>query len=234
MTKKQVSQLSPLTASRGVDVGVAIILESSDELILITKRSQKMRTFPNVWVPPGGHIEVGESLHSAGLRELHEETGISVQSAHEARILGLWESAFPPMSMHEQLPSRHHIVIYLSIKDKRTAEEINKFIKLDEDEVSVSAWVCCHLASKIVALDKQFTFSDNNLLLKTCDVKYCFQNSSNQLNFSTLGAVFKDNKTLPNLISVQPLFNLYSHENHIERVSTGTKFAMKLWLEKTI
>ena len=29
-----------------------------------------MRTFPGIWVPPGGHIDVGETLIEAGLREL--------------------------------------------------------------------------------------------------------------------------------------------------------------------
>ena len=31
---------------------------------------QHMRTFPNVWVPPGGGLEYGETLQETGIREL--------------------------------------------------------------------------------------------------------------------------------------------------------------------
>ena len=48
-----------------------------------------MRTFPGVWVPPGGHIELNETLLEAGLRELREETGLKLDDpAHH--LLGLW------------------------------------------------------------------------------------------------------------------------------------------------
>lgn len=49
-----------------------------------------MRTFPGVWVPPGGHVELGETLLQAGLREMKEETGIQIEES-SANILGLWE-----------------------------------------------------------------------------------------------------------------------------------------------
>ena len=58
------------TSQRGVDVGVVVILESRDREVLVTRRAAHMRTFPGVWVPPGGHIEQGETLLEAGLREL--------------------------------------------------------------------------------------------------------------------------------------------------------------------
>ena len=45
-------------------------METSDKNILLTRRARHMRTFPGVWVPPGGHIEQGETLLQAGLREL--------------------------------------------------------------------------------------------------------------------------------------------------------------------
>ena len=237
MTADQASQLPLSSKSRGVDVGVASLLESSDNLLLITKRSQTMRTFPNVWVPPGGHVEIGETLFDAGLRELREETGITVQpagsSCGEAQILGLWESAFPPVLSPKQLPLRHHIVTYLTVKDCRSAEEINDSLKLDESEVEQCAWVCRHLAAEIISTDRQFNVSDSsNLSPKTCHAKYCFRDATSKDDFVTLGAVIKDSKTASNFIRIKPLLNAYSHEKQLERVSTGTKFALKLWLEK--
>lgn len=77
--------------SGGVKIGVAVLLESSDDCILITRRSKSMRTFPSVWVPPGGHLEPEETLVQAGLRELEEETGIHVNENDNITTLGFWE-----------------------------------------------------------------------------------------------------------------------------------------------
>lgn len=41
-----------------MDVGVAVLLESSDHRLLLTHRAEHMRTFPGIWVPPGGHVGV--------------------------------------------------------------------------------------------------------------------------------------------------------------------------------
>ena len=53
MSKNQREELPSETASRGIDVGCAVILESGDGKILLTRRATHLRTFPNVWVPPG-------------------------------------------------------------------------------------------------------------------------------------------------------------------------------------
>ena len=40
----------------GISVAVAVILESCDQKVLLTRRPPHMRTFPNVWVPPGNTV----------------------------------------------------------------------------------------------------------------------------------------------------------------------------------
>ena len=59
-----------------------------------------MRTFPNIWVPPGGSIDWDEnSLFAAGLRELHEETNLDVKDEDvvSCKPLCMWESCYPTM-----------------------------------------------------------------------------------------------------------------------------------------
>lgn len=86
--------ISAESKSGGIKIGVAILLESCDNCVLITRRSKTMRTFPSVWVPPGGHLERSETLLQAGLREMEEETGIQVEECN-ADVLGFWEVQLP-------------------------------------------------------------------------------------------------------------------------------------------
>lgn len=55
--------------NRGINSGAAVLLESCDGKILLTRRARHLRTFPGVWVPPGGHIESGETV-SKGMQFL--------------------------------------------------------------------------------------------------------------------------------------------------------------------
>ena len=76
LSPSQSKALPDETSKRGVDVGVVVLLETADTCLLLTRRAAHMRTFPGTWVPPGGHVESGEGLLEAGLRELGEETGL--------------------------------------------------------------------------------------------------------------------------------------------------------------
>ena len=56
--------------------GVSIALFRSGE-ILLSQRGKG--PFRGVWTLPGGHIEPGETACQAAHRELHEETGLTVE-----------------------------------------------------------------------------------------------------------------------------------------------------------
>ncbi|XP_069584888.1 nucleoside diphosphate-linked moiety X motif 17 isoform X2 [Ranitomeya imitator] len=154
LTAEQAASLPEEIVSRGVDVGVTILVQSVNKRVLLTRRTKELHIFPNIWVPPGGHMENGEQLHEAGLRELQEETGLNLQSTDLLwSILGLWESAFPPLLSHG-LPQRHHIVAYLLVSSNETHHELQEKLRPDEQEVSACAWIDPELAKMIVAAEE--------------------------------------------------------------------------------
>ncbi|XP_077048076.1 m7GpppN-mRNA hydrolase NUDT17 isoform X2 [Agelaius phoeniceus] len=108
----------------GVVAAVAVLLEAACGHVLLTRRATTLRHFPNVWVPPGGHLEPGEELVAAGLRELAEETGLRLEpGTFSWHLLGLWESLFPP-SLSWGPPRCHHIVTYLGLRSAEPRQRL--------------------------------------------------------------------------------------------------------------
>lgn len=58
------------------EIGVFIINNSGE--ILLEKRSPNKRYSPNKWGLCAGHVDTGETLIEAAIREIHEEIGIDV------------------------------------------------------------------------------------------------------------------------------------------------------------
>ncbi|XP_077320094.1 m7GpppN-mRNA hydrolase NUDT17-like isoform X3 [Lithobates pipiens] len=50
----QAARLPEQIRGRGVDVGVAILLQTANKKVLLTRRTKTLSIFPNVWVPPVG------------------------------------------------------------------------------------------------------------------------------------------------------------------------------------
>lgn len=65
-------------------VGVAVIIEQEDGRVLLLKR--KGAHGAGTWAPPGGHLEIGESLEECATRETLEETGIVISTVQFVAI----------------------------------------------------------------------------------------------------------------------------------------------------
>nr|XP_060613841.1 nucleoside diphosphate-linked moiety X motif 17 isoform X1 [Anolis sagrei ordinatus] len=133
----------------GVDAAVATLLQSAGGKVLLTRRSPRMALFPDVWVPPGGHIEPNEQLLDAGLRELQEETGLKLSEGEFSwSMLGLWESVYPPL-LSLGWPTHHHVVAYLLLRSYKSHGQLEARLKPNEGEVSAYAWLDVPVAAAI-------------------------------------------------------------------------------------
>ncbi|MBN3307747.1 m7GpppN-mRNA hydrolase NUDT17 isoform X2 [Amia ocellicauda] len=204
--------------NRGVDVGVAILLQTADQKVLLTRRAAGLRIFPNVWVPPGGHVELGEELLEAGLRELKEETGLALTPEEfSSTLLGLWESAYPPM-LTRGLPRRHHIVIYMLLRTCHTHLQLQSRLHPDPGEVSGCVWLDTALVRAIVSA------VDGSEHSGTAPPDLPLTVSMSEVSLE--GSVSQSALPVSVLLGRAPAWG-----EDVERVSTGTKFALELWLD---
>ncbi|KAG5856492.1 hypothetical protein ANANG_G00008520 [Anguilla anguilla] len=218
LSNTEAAALPADVVSRGVDVGVAVLLQSVDQKVLLTRRAANLRIFPNVWVPPGGHVELDERLLDAGLRELREETGLKLDPEDvSSRVLGLWESVYPPM-LSRGLPKRHHIVTYILVHSSLTYLQLQAALCPEPAEVSGCVWVDADLVKAIVsAMD-----GEEDSVVLPADLPHTV----------SVSEVGPDGRLRESVLPTSVLCNQAPAEGEdVERVSTGTKFALELWLK---
>ncbi len=58
-------------------VAIAAVLVRRGDKVLLAKRGGE--PFKGLWAPPGGSVELGETVFEAGRREVLEETGVDTQ-----------------------------------------------------------------------------------------------------------------------------------------------------------
>jgi 8-oxo-dGTP pyrophosphatase MutT (NUDIX family) len=59
-------------------VAVCVVETRNGLSLLITRRAARMRNHPGQWALPGGRRDPGETIEGAALRELREETGVTL------------------------------------------------------------------------------------------------------------------------------------------------------------
>lgn len=193
----------------GINVGVTVLLESSDSRVLLTQRSDNMRIFPRVWVPPGGHLEVGESPLEGALREMEEEAGLVLNPSNStARLLCLWESVYPPL-LPLGSPRSHHVVLYFHLKSKENWEQLQAKIKLDPEEVKACTWLT---KENVQSLYEEPT--DEAIKIK---------------QFVVIG---EDGEIQPAELDIHKMF--YKDFWRNENIYTGSQLALTKWMESKV
>ncbi|XP_061574074.1 nucleoside diphosphate-linked moiety X motif 17 [Cololabis saira] len=214
LSPEDAAAVPPETRARGVDVGVAVLLQTAGQRLLLTRRARDLRIFPGVWVPPGGHVEPGETLLQAGLREVEEETGLRLEPQEAApTILGLWESVFPAFRSRG-LPHRHHVVVYVLLRSPLTHLQLQASLSPSPAEVGACLWMDVRLARAVVSAADGG--DDPGDVPDTVSMSLVSPDGSLS-NSSLSGSVF----TSPAPTSGPD----------VERVSTGTIYALEKWLQ---
>jgi len=118
-----------------IRVGVSVLLEYNGK-ILLTRRPAHMRTFPLCWVLPGGHVDMGETLDQAAVRELKEEINLNNDQIQHLQIFALWESIYPSYVAEMKTVKRQHLVVYFYCKLKSFPN-----LKLQKEECDAGCWI---------------------------------------------------------------------------------------------
>jgi 8-oxo-dGTP pyrophosphatase MutT (NUDIX family) len=118
--------------------GLVFNQEGNKVLLVLHKKLQ-------LWLPAGGHVEAGELVHEAALREVFEETGIHaklVDPSHNLELTSTSEIQIPaPLYvLHEFIPTykdkkehMHYDFIYLMQANEQEC-------RLNEVECEAIAW----------------------------------------------------------------------------------------------
>lgn len=101
-----------------------------DGKVLMHKRAEDKKKFPGFWIGPGGHVDEGEDVLTAVIREVKEETGVLVKEK---------DVTLKVLAFHHHLDRGEVWMEYLfsakipsDQKVKSTAEGKSGWIKVDE------------------------------------------------------------------------------------------------------
>jgi 8-oxo-dGTP diphosphatase len=78
----------------GVIVGVAVLVRRGEQVLLTHRKGSHGA---GTWAPPGGHLDMGESFEDCAIREVREETAVTIS---EPRFLAVTNDVFVDEGRH--------------------------------------------------------------------------------------------------------------------------------------
>ena len=210
-SKRAEIQAKFVSSSRQIKFATVVLVEDELGRVLLSRRLDSAVIFPSVWVLPGGHVEVGETLAQAGARELEEETGIRV-NAESMRPLMIWESAYPA-ALHDDgpLPRSHHLVMVLHVRVSAAQK-----LRLQASEVAAAVW-----ADRATLLS---WLRDEEACTHKSDAQFRFTSELVQAQFSSAAAQRES------FVAVRADGALRWRCAWSERLALGHRFALSRWL----
>jgi len=109
---------------------VVCIFNKAGELLLL-----KSHKFPGKYIVPGGHIELGERIEEAAIREAKEETGLDV---YDLKFINFQEFVYDPAFWQK----RHFIFFDYACKTDSLSVTLN-------DEAEEHVWVTLEAALRL-------------------------------------------------------------------------------------
>jgi 8-oxo-dGTP pyrophosphatase MutT (NUDIX family) len=114
-----------------------IVLDPDDRVLLVAHAID----VGTVWVGPGGGVEPGESLREALARELHEETGLVLDSPEEPPLVWVRERSFPELTragIHRQ--REHYFLVRTGPFDPRPGVPTSSAGHPDVEGILATRW----------------------------------------------------------------------------------------------
>lgn len=86
-----------------IGVGALVLRRTRNDIMEVLLVKRKYPPFPGYWSIPGGHVEAGETIFEAAMRELYEETRI------EAKPIGIVD--VHELILRENGLKRHYVIV---------------------------------------------------------------------------------------------------------------------------
>lgn len=123
-------------------LSVKVVIRDPEGRCLLLKRSMDSKNNPGKWDLPGGKVDPGEGFHDALIREVAEETGLSIAIK---RVAGTAESESPTFRIaylimeastehpDVRLSDEHTEFVWVSPSDLPKMDLVAQFLPLAED-----------------------------------------------------------------------------------------------------